>query len=177
MPKQSKKKLIEDEKKILQELYKDSTKSINAIADKLGLSRQKVWRIIKDLEENRAIWGYTTVIEQGKQGLKYYILLIKRTNEPINKQLAEKIISRDIEKQMEEMGSRMVSSIYTNGLYDWVIIFTSKDIKQAKNTSELFKIRYSKYLKEVILLDELFPCKIQNILNPDVEGLTKAFGL
>ena len=75
------------------------------------------------------------------------------------------------------MGSRMVSSIYTNGLYDWVIIFTSKDIKQAKNTSELFKIRYSKYLKEVILLDELFPCKIQNILNPDVEGLTKAFGL
>lgn len=177
MPKQSKKKLIEDEQKILQELSRDSTKSINAIADKLGFSRQKVWRIIKDLQENRTIWGYTTVVDQGKQGLKYYILLIKRTTEPINKQLAEKIISRGIEKQMEEIGSRMVSSIYTQGVYDWIIIFTSKDIKEAKKTSELFRVRYNKYLKEVVLLDELFPCKIQNILNPNVGDLNKAFGL
>lgn len=177
MPKRSEKKLIEDEQKILQEISKDSTKSLNAIADKIGFSRQKVWRIIKDLEEDNTIWGYTTIFDQSKQGLKYYILLIKRTNEPINKKLAEKIISRDIEKQMEEIGSKMVTSIYTNGIYDWVIIFTSKDTKHAKNTSELFKIRYGKYLKEVILLDELFTCKIQNTLNPSVGDLTKVFGL
>jgi len=177
MPKQSKKNLKEDEQKILKELSEDSTKSPNAIADKLGFSRQKVWRITKDLEENYTIWGYTTISDQGKQGLKYYILLIRRTNVPLSKQLAEKIISRDVEKQMEELGSKMVSSIYTNGVYDWVIIFTSNDTRGANKTSELFKNRYAKYLKEVILLEELFPCKIQNILNPSVEDLTKVFGL
>ena len=177
MPKKPKKKVKEDEQKILQELSRDSTQNPNTIAEKLGFSRQKVWRIIKDLEENHTIWGYTTVIDEEKQGLKNYILLIKRTTQPVDNRLAEKIISRDIEKQMEKIGSRMVSSIYTNGFYDWVIIFTSEDTKQAKKTSELFKIRYSKYLKEVILLDELFPCKIQNILNPNIGDLTKAFGL
>ena len=171
MPKQSKKQSKEDEQKILQELLRDSSQNANTIAEKLGFSRQKVWRAIKDLEENHTIWGYTTVIDEERQGLKYYILLIRRTTHPIDNQLTEKIISREIEEQMETMGCRMVSSIYTNGAYDWVIIFTSKDVKQAKKISELFKIRYTEYLKEVILLEELFLCKIQNILNPDIEHL------
>ena len=177
MPKKSNKEVKEDEKKILQELSRDSTQNPNSIAEKLGFSRQKVWRIIKDLEESHTIWGYTTIIDQGKQGLKSYILLIKRTTQPIDNQLAEKIISREIEEQMKKIGSRMLNSIYTNGLYDWIIIFTSENTKQAKKTSELFKVRYSKYLKEVILLDELFPCKVQNILNPNMGSLTEAFGL
>jgi DNA-binding Lrp family transcriptional regulator len=147
MPKKSNKEVKEDERKILQELSEDSTQNPNTIAEKLGFSRQKVWRIIKDLEESHTIWGYTTIIDQGKQGLKSYILLIKRTTQPIDNQLAEKIISREIEGQMKKIGSRMVNSIYTNGLYDWAIIFTSENTKQAKKTSELFKVRYSKYLK------------------------------
>lgn len=177
MPKQSKKQIHDDEQKIIKELLKDSRQNINVIANKLGFSRQKVWRVINDLEKNHNIWGYTAVVDEGRQGFKNYILLIKRTAHPIDNQLADKIISREIEEQMESIGCRMVSSIYTNGFYDWVIIFTSKDIKQAKKTSELFKIRYTDYLKEVILLDELFPCKIQNILNPNIEDLTTALGV
>jgi DNA-binding Lrp family transcriptional regulator len=177
MPKQSKKQLQDDEQKILQELLRDSSQNINAIADKLGFSRQKIWRVIKNLEKNHTIWGYTTIIDEGRQGFKNYILLIKRTTHPVDNQLAEKIISRGIEEQMQAMGCRMVSSIYTHGFYDWVIIFTSKDIIQAKKTSELFKARYNKYIREAILLDELFTCKIQNILNPNIGDLNTALGL
>lgn len=177
MPKQSKKQVDEDEQKILKELLKNSSQSANTIAQKLGFSHQKVWRAIKKLEKNQTIWGYTTIIDEESQGLKYYILLIKRTAHPIDNQLAEKIISRGIEEQMEKLGCKMVSSIYTNGDYDWIIIFTSKNIKQATKISELFKIRYPGYLKEVKLLEEIFPLKIQNIINPNIGDLTKAFGL
>jgi DNA-binding Lrp family transcriptional regulator len=55
MPKQSKKQLQDDEQKIIQELLRDSSQNINAIADKLGFSRQKVWRVIKNLEKNHTI--------------------------------------------------------------------------------------------------------------------------
>ena len=49
MPKRSQKQMDEDEKKIINELIKDSKKSIDKIAKKCNFSRQKVWRTIKRL--------------------------------------------------------------------------------------------------------------------------------
>ena len=42
MPKSSKKQIVDDEKKILLELQKDSNETIDKIAKKCGFSRQKV---------------------------------------------------------------------------------------------------------------------------------------
>ena len=57
MPKSSQKRLIEDEEKILEILQTHAKASIDDIAKKCGFSRQKVWRIIKKLEEEKTIWG------------------------------------------------------------------------------------------------------------------------
>ena len=51
MPKSSKKQIVEDEKKIIKELQKNSKGSIVAIAKRCGCSKQKVRRIIKRLEK------------------------------------------------------------------------------------------------------------------------------
>ena len=59
-----------DEKSVLEELKKNAHDSINEIANRCGFSRQKVWRIIKNLEEERTIWGYTAIVNNQKKGLE-----------------------------------------------------------------------------------------------------------
>ena len=53
MAKSSKEDIIKDEHRILEKLKNNANKSINEIAKECKFSRQKVWRIIKQLEKNR----------------------------------------------------------------------------------------------------------------------------
>jgi DNA-binding Lrp family transcriptional regulator len=175
MAKSSRDKIDEDIKLILNEIQKNANKSINKIAYKLGFSRQKVWRIINDLEKDKTIWGYTTIIDFTKQDLKYFVILAKRSNKPLDKKLLDKVISRDLEELLEQMGCKLVSSIYVNGAYDWIISITCKSLIDAKKVSELIHRRYSDYLKKIDLLQGLFPCKINYILNPNIKNLSEIF--
>ncbi|MGF3553771.1 MAG: Lrp/AsnC family transcriptional regulator, partial [Thermoplasmatota archaeon] len=121
-----------DETKIIDQLLTNANKSINEIAKSCGFSRQKVWRIIKKLEKNNTIWGYTAVIDEEKQNKKIYILLIKRSSKPLDKDLVEIIIRKDFSKKVAKLGIKIMNSMYTNGAYDWVIYFYANDIKNAK---------------------------------------------
>jgi len=171
MAKSSKEDIVKDEQRILEKLKKNANKSINEIAKECGFSRQKVWRIIKQLEKNRIIWGYTAVVDEEKQGFDTYFILIKRTTYPLDEELTEMIISRKLEDQMDKLDCKIVSSIYTHGLYDWILVITAREIKQAKQVCELLRMRYQKYMSEVSLIKSLFSVKIQGILNPDSEKL------
>jgi DNA-binding Lrp family transcriptional regulator len=177
MDKSAKEKIDEDTESILEELRKNANKSINELANKLGFSRQKVWRIIKDLENDNIIWGYTIVTDFNKQDLKYFMILAKRTNKPIDKQLLEKVISRKLEEQLDHLGCKLISSIYVNGVYDWIISFTCKNLKEAKKMCEILTGLYSEYLKKIDLLQGIFPCKFHSIQNPEIENLHEIFGL
>ena len=87
MAKSSVKQIEQDEKKILEELSKNANKSINDIAKSCGFSRQKVWRVINNLEKNHTIWGYVAVVDEEKLDKKSYIILMKRTNKPISQDI------------------------------------------------------------------------------------------
>ena len=76
MPKNSVKQIEKDEIKILGELTKNANKSINDIAKSCGFSRQKVWRVINNLEKNHTIWGYVAVVNQEKLNKKRYLMLM-----------------------------------------------------------------------------------------------------
>ena len=53
--KKSRDQIDPDEKKLLSELVKNSNEKIDSIAKQCGFSRQKAWRIIKNLEEKGVI--------------------------------------------------------------------------------------------------------------------------
>lgn len=171
MPKRSKKQIESDERKILQELEKNANKSINEIAKKCNFSRQKVWRIIKRLEKNNTIWGYVTVVDHKKQDLNAYVILIKRTNQPINEKFLETVTKRKLEKMANKIGVTIESSSYVNGIYDWLVHFTAEDIKQAKKFCEGLNITYEGYIQDLQLLEEMFPIKRYGVVNPEVEKL------
>ena len=124
MPKSSVKQIETDERKILEELSKNANKSINDIATSCGFSRQKVWRVINNLEKNHTIWGYVAVVDEEKLNKKCYIMLVKRTNKPITQKLVNQILNREFADRVKKMGIDITNSYYTHGNYDWVICFT-----------------------------------------------------
>ena len=91
-------------------LTKNANKSINDIAETCGFSRQKVWRVINNLEKNHTIWGYTAVVDEEKLDKKGYIMLIKRSNKPITKEIINHIIKREIEDRVKKMGVEYIDS-------------------------------------------------------------------
>ena len=150
MAKTSKKQMDKDEKKVIAALEKNAKESIDKIARKCGFSRQKVWRIIKRLEKSKTIWGYSAVTDSERLGLNNYLVLIKKTSEPVAK-LAESIISREIEKKARELKVTITQSEYIHGKYDWGMCFTAKDIKEAKRFCEALNITYHKHISNLIL--------------------------
>ena len=63
--------------KILNELLKDPTRSLEEIARACNSYRQKVWREKRKLEDMEAVWGYTAVVDENVIDWKSFILLIK----------------------------------------------------------------------------------------------------
>lgn len=175
MAKNSKKQIRKDEKKIINELLVNSNKSINEIANNCGFSRQKVWRIIKNLEKDQTIWGYTSVINEEKLEKNSYIILIKRTSKPVAKNLVKSIVDRDMEKKANELGILIRDSVYTNGYFDWIINLEAENKKDANKFSENLKKLYEGFIKEIYLLDQMFTIKKSGITNPNHKEIEKFF--
>ena len=171
MARSSIEQIEKDEKKIILELQRNARESIDKIAKRCDFSRQKVWRIMNKLEKNQKIWGYTAVTDDGKIGIKRYFALIKRTTTPLTKDLAEKIIKREVEKSAEAEGITIESSFFVHGNYDWIICFTAENIKYAKKFCDIIQKAYYGYIADLALLENLFSIRKNNLLNPNKEEL------
>jgi chromosome segregation ATPase len=105
MPKSSLTRLIEDEEKILDILQINAQASIDDIAKKCGFSRQKVWRIIKKLEEeNKALNERIDGLNVKIDGLNKKIESLNNDVTGLKGQIGEleKVISTK-EKEIEEL--------------------------------------------------------------------------
>ena len=171
MARSSEKQIYEDELKVIAELQKNARGSIDIIAKNCGYSRQKLWRIINKLEGNKTIWGYAAIVDEEKQGLKSYTILIKRTTLPIDEKLADKIITRQLEHSASETGIKIGHSMFTHGTFDWIICFKAKDMQHAKKFIEIINETYWGYIGELHMMEALFPIRKQGILNPEIEKL------
>ena len=175
MVKTSKNQVKTDEQKIIHILKENSNESINDIAKKCNFSRQKVWRIMKHLEKTNNIWGYIAVVDEEKQGLKNYMILLKRTSQPLTKDTVNNIVNRNLEDLGGKIGIQIENSAYLNGVYDWMISFSAEDIKQAKNFCEILNKLYEGVVTDVQLLENIFSAKKSGIENPEMKKLGEIF--
>jgi len=53
--------------------------------------------------------------------------------------------------------------------------FTAEDIRQAKKFSEVLTRNFSKYIAEIHILEEIFPLKKCESINPNVGKLKEYF--
>lgn len=160
-----------NEKRILAALQKHSKHDFNIIATDCGFSRQKVQRIIAQLEKNQVIWGYTTVTNEKKQGLLKYLLLVKRSMKKIGKDTAKKIAYLQFDEEYIKQGITIESSSYLHGEYDWMILFTAKNLRDAKKFSNLLIENYPAVIVKINLMQILHSSKTHYIMNPAPEEL------
>jgi Lrp/AsnC family transcriptional regulator, leucine-responsive regulatory protein len=167
MVKSSKKQMQDDENKVLEELTKNSKENIDTIAKHCGFSRQKVWRIIRQLEESHIIWGYTAIVDEQKQGLQKFIMFFKRSLKMFDKEAAEEVNLDGILQEYLKIGIKIESSYHIHGEYDWIIIFTAKDLIHAKKFCNLLLTKYPGIIQQITLSSILYTPRNHYIINPD----------
>jgi len=146
-------KLDKKDKKILKELFLDARKSYSRIGKKTRLSKQVVEYRIKKLKERKIIKKFTIQVDNMKLGYQLYVLKLDLMT--IKKETEQKLI--DFFKNHE-----FVKSIAScTGVWDFYIIFCSKDITHFDNIMREFINISEKYLLNYsvnrILKEYMFP--------------------
>jgi len=171
MPKSSAQQLIKDEQKIIDALKSNANENIDIIAKKCGFSRQKVWRIIKKLEEEKTIWGYTAICEMEQYDLKHFTMLMKRTTIPIDQRMMQEILTTRLDDLLPESMIKIEHIEYIHGSFDGIFTFYAKDLITAKKFCDRFQQRFNKFVATVDLLEGIFFIRNQTIQNPNIKKI------
>lgn len=171
MIKKSKKQYDEDAKKVLAELQSNCKQDLDKIAKHCGFSRQKAWRIIKQLETEGYIWGYTAITNEEKRNLSQFTILIKKTSQPLGTTIVEKIDSITLEEFVSEMDVTIESSYFVHGNYDWLITIIAPDIKHARKFCEALFKAFPGAIEKLEVLQTLYAVRNHYIFNPDRKKL------
>ena len=174
MPRSSKKQINEDDKKFLKVLQKNSGDSIENIAKRCGFSRQKVWRIKKRLEKNKTIWGYSAIVDDEKLDRTRYMMLVKRSSQPVGDAI-NKITNLTMHKKGKEIGIDILSVGYMHGEYDVVIVFMADGIKNAKKFKEILISEAPNLIRKLNLMECVFLLRDGGITNPEIEKMREFF--
>lgn len=164
--------LTEDEKKVIETLEKNAKENIETIAKKCGFSRQKVWRIIKKLEKEKAIWGYSTISDEELLGLKHFILVVKRSTIPIDVTMKKEMVIGKLDSLLLE-GVKVEHIYLTHGSYSGVFTFYAPNLMTAKRLVQQISNSIGQYFDELMLLETLFPIRKSGMKNPQIRQLVE----
>jgi len=126
------------------------------------------------LEEDKTIWGYNAVVDDEKLDLKRYLILIKRTNNPLSTKHLDIIIG-NFKQETSELGVNIESSFYLHGSYDWFLDITAENIIQMKKFIEIFTRLLTGVVSDIQIQEVIFPVKINNFTNPDLDRIKDFF--
>ncbi|MCX6661326.1 MAG: Lrp/AsnC family transcriptional regulator [Euryarchaeota archaeon] len=170
MTKSSGEQINIDEMKILAELQKNSNQNIDTIAKHCDFSRQKVWKTIKHLEDNKTIWGYTAVTDEEVEGLKLFVLLVKRNIVSFDVSTKNELIFENLDDYLPGV-VRIEDIFFTHGSFDAVVTFYVPDLISAKKFVQVIFNRVGKFLKEILLIETIIPIRKKGIKNPQIKKL------
>ncbi|MBN1280308.1 MAG: Lrp/AsnC family transcriptional regulator [Candidatus Thermoplasmatota archaeon] len=173
MSKTSVQQLKQDEKKILTVLQNNAHESIDVLAKKCGFSRQKVWRIMKKLEKERIIWGYTAVYDQEHYNLKRFTMLMKRSTVPLDKKVIDEILTTRLDDLLPDAHIQIENIEYVHGSCDGIFTFLAQDIVTAKKFCERFNAKFSPYVDNLEILEHILGIRKQTLRNPRLKEQIK----
>jgi DNA-binding Lrp family transcriptional regulator len=171
MTKNSQTRHRQDENKILDFLRTNGHESIDIIAKHCGFSRQKVWRIIKKLEEEKIIWGYTAICDEERYELKHFTMMIKRTMTPLNEKVLQEILTTRLDDLLPGSVIKIETIEYVHGSFDGIFTFFAPDLITAKKFCERFQDRFRLYIARVELFEGILFLRRQMLRNPHLKQL------
>jgi len=170
MSKRSREQTNKDELKVLEALEQFGWENFVEIAKGTGFSAQKTRKIIKNLEETNAIWGYSAVTDEKEKQLKHFIVLVQRSNIPFDKKFLQEVFSDKIDNHPP--GLVKIENIYLiHGVGDWFFTMYAPDALSVKKFCQMAFYRFHKYIKDYTISEILFPIRKQGIKNPEIKKL------
>jgi len=148
---------------IAQELRVNPSASVNDIANKYGFSKQKIYKIKRELKISSK---HSSSMMFSDDTLRYFIILAK-TDKNLNlldDNIQSKMDLRPARKKMEKMGVNLEFSYLANGDSDVVLGISSKDISCAKMFCTLVKQDLSTVIKNIEMIEILKQFDINNAL-------------
>ena len=171
MAKTSKKQIEVDETKVIEQLQKNCMENLDLFAKNCGFSRQKVWRIIKKLEGEKTIWGYTVIYDQERYNMKHFTMMIKRTTVPLQQNMIQEILTTHLDDILPDFLIKIENIEYVHGFYDGIFTFFAPDLIVAKRFCDRFKERFYQYIASADLLEGIFFVRNQTLQNPDIKKI------
>jgi len=140
------------------------------MAKDLGTYRQLIWRMRRNLEKDKVIWGYTAVVDERKLNHVMYVILMKLG--PMTRDLAQLIIERMVTRAPNKQNVRLLNVLYVNGEFDLLVMFTAPDHASARRYFDSLRIAYKDFLVErPIIVDVNFPIIREGKVNPELKKL------
>ena len=133
-------KLDKKDKKILEQLELNARQSNSQIAKKVGLGKDSIAYRIKNLEKQKIILGYYSILNISKLGYITYKLMLTFQN--TTSKIEEDIINS---LKKNKIVGWLVSS---DGYYNLMVVTWVKDSFEFDNFLKDFLRKYSKYIKE-----------------------------
>jgi len=162
----------EDEKQVISELIRNGNALLDDIAEKLGCSRQKIWRIIKRLEETKVIWGYTAVVDPEKTKTRKYFVFVKWNIQPMGKDTLDILSKGNIDS-----GFSIDSSYFIHGMFDWLFVISVEDVVELKKFCSSLHATFPKRISEIQTVEVLVPVRVHSIDNPSSEKIFDCYSL
>ncbi len=153
--------------KILEELQKNGRASASEIAEKTGLTRQTVAKIISNMEKNKEIWGYTAIFDPKLVDKKPFLVLGKVDFSLNSEELLKKVTSSKlIDEHEKKYGFK--TTMFLNGPSDIMILLWAKDTIEAKKFINNYKKLFSENVKVVDLYEGMATFRNNGIANPKI---------
>jgi Lrp/AsnC family leucine-responsive transcriptional regulator len=159
-----------DERKVLDILGQHAKENIDTLAKRCGFSRQKMWRIIKRLEKEKIIWGYSAITDGEANECKHFVLLVKRSMVSLDNSAKKEGSIETLDECIPGI-MRIENILLVHGGYDYIFTFYASDIIGAKKFVQEISSRFGKYIDNYLLLETLFPIRKQGIKNPQLKNL------
>jgi DNA-binding Lrp family transcriptional regulator len=169
MPKKTHHQLVLDEKKVLSLLRTQGKDSIDDIARHCNFSRQKVLRIIKKLENEKIIWGYSAICDDEATQYKHYMMLMKRSVTPLDQTVLNEVINTKLDDLLPKGIIEIENIDYVHGLFDGVVTFRTDGIVNAKKFCERFNEHLQGFVADIQLLETIVPIRKQGMKNPNIK--------
>lgn len=174
MARRSKEDIEADEKRLLGQLERNCDLSLNALAKKLGFSRQKTWRIYTRLKRETVIYGHHAVVNRRRLGLRKYMLLVKMAVAPMDRASMAALVEDGLQKKADGLGVVVDGLYFVNGRYDFVVSVVAAATGPVK-TFQAAMAGLLRGIRTVDVLEELVTLKEDTVLHPDRSYLKEFF--
>jgi DNA-binding Lrp family transcriptional regulator len=153
---------------VLSALIEDPTRSAKKTAEELDITRQKLWREKKRMEDEGLIWGYSAIVDDTSRGWKMYAITF--STKALTGKAAARAIERVRGKDYVKDGVRVLNVLMVNGPFDILLTFAAPNRQAARRYINSIALAFEENLTaKPRAMDVVFPIIREGKPNPNME--------